>query len=743
MSPERWRREVEDALSRLRVVQTVAQAKSRGHGAQAAAFREASPGTHWSTFCHWRRCVGTRQGPEWERLLDGRIPPPAKPVDSDVRMAAACLRRMNRKVTCREARGYLEDQFGERGRVSDSTLARVWRAHGLSNPEAGDPGRFERVVQYAGGAALALIGAAAAESGAPEAFARAAQEAGESVVAAQGEQEERPSGDPVPGRDDRGRFTGDYNRNTRQGVQEGQRDLRWDSDAAKRERRDLASLSILALHPETLGHRLLTIGMVPLVTSQRGFDGMAGPRARWLGLMGWTAYRPSTLDKTLSELGVLGADSALWDAHGELWATKAKDWAQGGPAWMQIVRYLDITGEPHWTRHFAKSGKVSRTGRVQPCLQRAMLSSGPGVVLRMDSVAGTQDLKKVLREMLKEDLAKAEPGAPKRQAEWITVVDNEAAAPNLLRELFDLPVHRFVTVLKGQALKGAKIEEFRDWTPFRKKDEICEVSVTLAGGLVLRGVWMQRAGSRKPKRTLFVSDISMGELPATELVNLYLSRWPHQESIFRNARKGAGLEHSHGFGGERVTHVALEKKLEAASKRVHRLEGELRDAQAHAVDTQILAMEVDAPEYDQVAAEAAQQAAKRAKETEKRHQAAVAETQHQDSMPREILQRDTTRENVATALTMSVMMLVEWVLREYMGGKARMELQTFLEYFLYLPTEVRTSWHRLRYRIDATDLPGSHYELLRSTSNEINRRVIRRDGRRLQFEVFRRLDEDD
>src|SRR5690606_23495188 len=111
-------------------------------------------------------------------------------------------------------------------------------------------------------------------------------------------------------------------------------------------------------------------------------------------------------------------------------------------------------------------------------------------------------------------------------------------------------------------------------------------------------------------------------------------------------------------------HLAMRKKQDRADKRVARLEAEHREAQVHAVDTQILALEVDAPEYIDVAAEAAQQAARRAVETGKRLETAVADKQHQDSMPGEILERDTTRENVATALTMSVMMLVEWVLRE-------------------------------------------------------------------------------
>lgn len=89
------------------------------------------------------------------------------------------------------------------------------------------------------------------------------------------------------------------------------------------------------------------------------------------------------------------------------------------------------------------------------------------------------------------------------------------------------------------------------------------------------------------------------------------------------------------------------------------------------------------------------------------------------------------------------MMLVEWVLREYMGGGLRMDLQTFLNYFLYLPMQVRTTWHKMRCRIEVNDLAEPYVELLRKACEEINRRKIHRDGRRLVFETFRRPDQDD
>ena len=185
----------------------------------------------------------------------------------------------------------------------------------------------------------------------------------------------------------------------------------------------------------------------------------------------------------------------------------------------------------------------------------------------------------------------------------------------------------------------------------------------------------------------------------------------------------------------------MKKKQEKATKRVERLEAELHKSRLHEVDTQVLNHEMEDPRFSKVAAEATRQARRRVKEAEQRHQKAVKEQQHQESMPREILERDTTRENVATCLTLSMLMLVEWVMREYMGGGFRMELQTFLNYFLYLPVEARISWHKVRYRIDANDLSEAYVELLDQACTEINRRKIKRDDRRLVFEVFRGPDE--
>src|SRR5580658_6457351 len=74
MGETRWPREVAAAHRRLDVLREVKRLHGDGFGKWRACLRNVAPGLHWSTFCHWRRLVGTVEGPDWERLLDARIP---------------------------------------------------------------------------------------------------------------------------------------------------------------------------------------------------------------------------------------------------------------------------------------------------------------------------------------------------------------------------------------------------------------------------------------------------------------------------------------------------------------------------------------------------------------------------------------------------------------------------------------------------------------------------------------------
>lgn len=57
------------------------------------------------------------------------------------------------------------------------------------------------------------------------------------------------------------------------------------------------------------------MGACARVTERRGSDGLDGPAGAWLAALGGHAYIPATLDKALSQLGLLDVADAIWNAH--------------------------------------------------------------------------------------------------------------------------------------------------------------------------------------------------------------------------------------------------------------------------------------------------------------------------------------------------------------------------------------------------------------------------------------------
>jgi hypothetical protein len=254
------------------------------------------------------------------------------------------------------------------------------------------------------------------------------------------------------------------------------------------------------------------------------------------------------------------------------------------------------------------------------------------------------------------------------------------------------------------------------------------------GGLVLYAVEMIREGGRHPHPTLFITTASPEKLSPAEVADTYLSRWPHQEQVFRNSRNGAGLEHSHGYGGECVTHVAIETELEKAARRVGRAEKRVEKNKTVKSNAQTLLSCAETPSQKTAARHAVKQADKESRTAEKNLKAASKEYEELKTVPRLIYTRDTTRENIVTVFSLSVMLLIEFVLREYFG-KIKMELRTFIEYFLYAPTKVRTSAHRIVYQLEANPRNLKRTEQLRRACQEVTRRELRKDGKLVVFEV--------
>ena len=183
-----------------------------------------------------------------------------------------------------------------------------------------------------------------------------------------------------------------------------------------------------------------------------------------------------------------------------------------------------------------------------------------------------------------------------------------------------------------------------------------------------------------PHTTLFATNGHKDDLLTTDVPKCYLTRWPKQEHIFRKARNGGGLNHSHGYGGGEVQHVALVSKLEKAESSVIASQKRLDKAKLTRAELDKAFADKPGDASKAAIALADKQIRELEKETGKR-QTKLAELR---TMPEQISQRDTGRDSIMTCLKMTVMALLEFVLKEYFNGTS-MEWRTFIEQLVPLP----------------------------------------------------------
>ena len=748
MSEHRWQREVKAALVRAAIIETVEKERETSGLSWRRALAAVAPDVSWPTYRSWRRKHDRLSGPAWERLLDERSPPTTALAESIV-ASARTLREVDRTMNTATAREHLSKQYGEAGLVSDAKLRRIWAAANLNNPSGHLPGhgrkgaatstdsvggppvtpsKREKVEHFHGGAGLALLVAADIESGATLNLARAIETTTQAIEAPPGDVR-----DERAGRDERGHFTAAYNAQWREGVADGEVDARWASDARKAERRDLSKTRAAGLSVENMASKLFAMGATPLLTERRGFDGLAGPAGAWLGVTGALAYMPATLDKFLAELGLLDVDEPLWDAHAAQWSKLTQRWSTPGPQWLQTIAYIDGTADPYWTRAYALSGKVSRVGRVMPCLARVALNSGAGVPLLVTTHAGTAPLKHSLGRML--DRLRTVVG-PQAAVDRMTVVDSEAGKAGVLWALHEQHDVFFISVLKGAVLKGSNLQQEGPWQKYRERDELCESGVHLSGkdapedGISLRAVQMHRPDSRHPHTTVFTTNASVEDLPTADVASVYLSRWPNQEQSFRDGRNGGGLNRSHGYGREQVTHLALVDKLTKSNASVARAEAAVLAAtQTH--DQLVTDLAETSTSTRKAALKLSTAQVKRTERALAQRQAKAAKLK---TLPVMIQQRDTGRDSIMTCLKVTILALTEFVLKEYCGG-LRAEWRTFIEALVALPVTVRTTKTRRLFQIHANPRQPALMAQLAEALVEVNGRKIRQGKRLLVFEL--------
>ncbi len=371
----------------------------------------------------------------------------------------------------------------------------------------------------------------------------------------------------------------------------------------------------------------------------------------------------------------------------------------------------------------------------------------PSILMRADDMVGAGKLARLL------------------------VVDAELVSVELF-EQFDRLVldeqgnrRHFITVLKGSVLKSMRFEPRGEPISFRERDTLREGMVRLnhprrgADAYPIRVVEMVRPDSRHPTPTYFATSAPEEELPTPVVADVYLQRWPLNEQVFRRGRNGLGMEHSRGFGRKSLHNVALVTERDKVAGQCERARCKEKEALRH---SETLQEEIDAEQarLKQLRAKRKQASYVRAADTKIQHQqrhlkALKAEKRaadkqatadkrsrerrdarlrHLASMPDTIAKRDVELDSIGTCLKLTLLSLLEFIIREYFGG-VRVEPRTFMSAFVSAPVRIETTKTTLRYVIADNPRDTKRSDELRKACDEVTRRTIYHRGRRLILEV--------
>lgn len=465
LSAESWAKRYYKALEQLAVVDALGGCRGEEKPGRTAIRALVRAEDRTNAMRWWTR-VKEGEGEPWERVFDRRAGEPSWRAPAIWTDAVAAMGSLKPTPSYDAIRAALVRRFGAEAALGDTKLSEILTAASLPLPGRTKPSSGT-TVELAGGGGLALLLAAALETRAVRKLA--------DVVSERARAQEPPTAGGRPeagGRDAEGHFTADYNRLRLEDLAERDRPF-FQSVAEARPEKDLTRVRLRTLHPHTLSNHLLCLTALPLLTEQRGTGGLDNPAGAWLSALYSPAYRAKTIEKTTQEMKWLGVADDLWDSHARTWLKQSAAWSKG--PWRQAVLYVDATNDPWWTQRFATCGKVSRTGRVQPSLQRVVVTAGPGVPVMGVVASGRCDLGETLPTLL----AKVEEAAGPDSVRRITVVDAECFQLDLLRGFAEHPERHIITVMKGALAKGKEIQSPGEWIPFRKRDKLREGTVVL------------------------------------------------------------------------------------------------------------------------------------------------------------------------------------------------------------------------------------------------------------------------
>lgn len=575
-------------------------------------------------------------------------------------------------------------------------------------------------------------------------------------------------------RDERGRFTGAYNRARRR--KEGEAVASYLLPAWKKGQSKAADWPRFVHEgPETVRRKVATLVLEPLVSPLRGWAGLRAPQMAALeGLLGY-AYMPSTVSKMTSALAQCGAGEVLLDRLGHRSEEVAQRyWGESGA---MAALYVDNHVKPVWSSQYTQSGKVSRLNRVMPSITTTYVQTGAGTPVVVWVNSGTTPLATQLLEAV----AEAEQNL-ETQIERGIVIDAEGSTFDILEACKGKRV--IVTPLRPGRLGQVEVSYGRGsyYRPFRQGDQLRVARVRLhhkSSGRVLdlHGLLVRRR-HRDQDTVLLTTGIEMG-YEGPDLADLFYRRWPLQENGFREGA-AVKLGRHRGNCGEMVSHVvvvteleqgelrikALQTKLQKLGEQGEKLAERVQQADRRAAQAQrtlqrwgqrVRRLE-DHPSAtgaagDQVArsyheaqkeAQAAQDAQQRAQRQQQLNQEAERKTAERLEQQRAeakmlesrrtIRQLDVALDTVLTAFKLTAAQLVAFILRVYLAALP-MAAETFVARVLPLRGRRETGSEEQRVIFYENPRDPEVNAVVAEACKILNTREFVRDGKRVFYEI--------
>lgn len=709
-----------------------------------------------------------RQG--FEGLIDRRKPR-ERTVSVEQRQVIETARRANGEIVVEDIRSILSAQFANP--ASEATIKRVLNEAGLNRPAVRPKKREDdKQIERLGAAGLELVRAAEVESGAVQALVQAVLDVAQQLPPPGEVNEEE-----VALRNGKGQLTARYNRSRRKKLGEAIAKA-YRTSAEKAEQRDLGRLSFRAQGERSIEAKMWALLSMPVLTSSNRIDELYGPRGKFLqGICGYE-YMPETLRKTVSEWTVAGVGYVVQKVHAATWhKVSSQRWETGYQA---SVIYVDNLSKPLWSRMFVKSAKVSSTGRVQPALVSTYIHTGAGVPIHFETHSGTAPLAPRVLQLLERVEAQSECPVGR-----LTVIDGECCSAELLRK-FKSKERDLVTPLSATLAKPERIrfEAGSAPQPYRDGDSIREGKVVLRDSkdsgreVEARAIVIEQR--TKAEWTVLATLADREQWPARRLADVYFSRWPNQEGVFRLANGAVKLNKVHGYGKRMVVNTSVITKLDeldaklvnkkgsidALGEQLEEIEVSITDRarelfrierylgkRQERVDGQLSAERTHTTAFVQAVSELRESSDRflsvkeelgklrrshdelTAKQQKAKQQVATwVEERSRLNDRREILEADVSQDILYSVLKLTLAMLVQFVVVEYFPHR-RMEWTTFLSRLALLSGRRETDEKTVTTYIEANERDRKFMEALEKACERINGRKLKYKDKYLRYIV--------